>query len=146
VKQEAIKQELERIAAENGGVLYPGHVVNAARPVASPLHSQFEWDDSEAAEKYRLHQARQLISVVVQYIGNDPSKEPVPVFVSLRSDRGQRGGYRTIVSVLSDEGLRQQLLEDALAELETFRKKYGHLRELARVFAASRKVRTKQPA
>ena len=39
-------------------------VVKAARDEASALHSFFEWDDTEAAGKYRLDQARELIREV----------------------------------------------------------------------------------
>lgn len=129
---------LKRIAAENGGLLLPGAVVNAARPVSSVLHSRFEWDDSKAGEAYRIWQARQLIRVCVEVIPQ--TDKPVEVFVSLTSDRDD-GGYRMQTKVLSDAEMRKQLLADALAELEVFREKYARLRELAVVFASIRKAR-----
>jgi phage terminase Nu1 subunit (DNA packaging protein) len=36
-------------------------VLQEARAASSPLHGFFEWDDSEAAEKWRLEQARELV-------------------------------------------------------------------------------------
>ncbi|HUD75319.1 MAG TPA: hypothetical protein VMQ76_09630, partial [Terracidiphilus sp.] len=59
---------LRAIADKNGGLLLPEKVVEAARPVSSPLHSWFEWNDNKAAENYRIWQARQLIRVTVQTI------------------------------------------------------------------------------
>ncbi len=53
---EAVK-ELE----DRQGRLFPSEVLNAARDENSPLHDFFEWDDSAAAEAYRLDQARELI-------------------------------------------------------------------------------------
>lgn len=133
-----VLKELNRIASKRGGVLQPHDVVEAARPKASPLHDSFEWDDSEAAQQFRLWQARKLISVVVEVIPKSNTQERV--WVSLKSDRVKSGGYRTIVSVLSDSGTREQLLGDALQDLKAFQQKYSRLNELAGVFKSIRKV------
>jgi len=137
-----IQEELAKIAKRNGGVLMPAAVVKAARRESSPLHDRFTWDDSKAAQKHRLWEARQLI-VTVRVIVND--SEPFNAYISLKPDRPEGGGYRAMVEVLSDKELRAQMLGDALAELEVFRKKYKDLKELASVFAATKKVRSKAP-
>jgi len=143
-----ILAELERIAAAHGGLLRPAEVVRAARDPRSPLHPHFEWDDSAAAQKYRLWQARQLIRVVVEPIELPRSgKSPVRVWVSLAEDRkADGGGYRTTEAILSRSELRQQLLEDALKELEVFERKYAHLQELAEVHRAIRVLLSKRRA
>ena len=137
-----IRQELERLARLHGGVLTPEAVVKAARPKSSVLHSRFEWDDSDAAEKYRLWQARQLMRVVVQYeaVG---TREPVEVRVmtSLSTDRsGDTRGYRVTTAVLEDPAHRAQLLADAKEEMRKFQAKYQQLTELAEVFIAMENV------
>jgi len=133
---------LKRIAKRAGGILQPEQVVEAARPEDSPLHSSFTWDDTEAAQNYRIWQARVLIRTTVKYIDVAGTQTPVRVFVSLTPDREQEsGGYRTTVSVLSDRELRAQMMADALDELRRFELKYSQLKELAEVFAASKKVR-----
>lgn len=136
-KKAKIISILKRLTRENDGLLLPETVVDAARPENSPLHSSFEWNNGRAAEKYRIWQARKLLRVCVETIPQ--SKEPVEVFVSLRSDRDE-GGYRIQTDVLSDSEMRKILLADALAELELFREKYARLRELAIVFKAIRRV------
>jgi len=133
-RQQIVEAELRRLAEKNGGLLSPEKVVESARHKTSPLHHCFEWDDSAAAEAYRLWQARQLIRVVVQEIPGTKAK--TEVFVSLSTDRGQGAGYRLVTTVLSHEQMRAQLLEDARAELAVFRRKYAQLQELAEVFAA----------
>lgn len=136
--------ELERIAKEGGGILTAEAVVEAARDEDSPLHASFTWDNSEAAAKWRLHQARNLIRVSVRYIQPIRGAEPVSVraFVSLSPDRSNEGGgYRLISSVLSCKESRAQMLADALAELRVFEAKYAHLKELSKVFTASRELR-----
>lgn len=133
-RSDHIRRELARIAKAGGGVLMPEAVVEAARPAASPLHSRFEWDDTAAAHAHRLWQARQLISITINVCPRSKSDEQV--WVSLTPDRKGEGGYRSLVTVLSDPDMRAQLLADALEELSIFRAKYKHLRELAEVFAA----------
>jgi hypothetical protein len=137
--------ELRRIAEANDGQVRPSDVVKAARPASSPLHSQFEWDDSEAAERYRLSQARQLLRVTVEYIGEGDDAVSARVFVSLTTDRGE-GGYRVMADVMSNAAHRKQLLADALEEMAQFERKYSDLKKLAEVFAAMRKVRGKSRA
>jgi hypothetical protein len=142
-KKDEIQAELERIAALNGGILRPADVVDAARPVSSVLHSQFEWDDTEAAEQYRLWQARQVIRVTVEYcqqVGRE-----IKVFVSLKDDRKQKGGgYRTMVNVMSDKQRRVILVNEALEELNRIQIKYSHLQELATVWKAITAAKTKR--
>lgn len=137
-----IRAELKRIAAANEGVLQPAAVVESARPKTSPLHSRFDWDDSVAAYKHRLWQARKLIAITLTVVDSSDGRTD-KMWVSLTSDRRQDGGYRSIVTVLEDSDMREQLLADALADLEIFREKYGKLKELAGVFEAARKVRRK---
>ena len=133
-----IQAALQEIAANNDGILRPEIVVEAARAKTSPLHSSFEWDNTRAAEAHRLWQARQLIvSVTIKYEG---VKNSSPIYVSLKKDREAGGGYRTMVAVLSDDELREQLLEDARQDMEIFRQKYCGLAKLAKVFAAMDEV------
>ena len=139
MKQNSAIKELRRIAKENGGVLLPSAVVEAARPKSSPIHSRFEWDDGVAAEQYRLCQARQLIRVSVECI--EGVGDPVDVFVSLGSDRVKDGGgYRLVVDVLNDEEMCARMLQDAKSEMEVFRRKYSRLKQLSGVFSAMEAV------
>lgn len=134
-----ITKELERIRQKDGGVLNPHTVLKEARRKNSPLHDQFTWDDSEAAHQYRLWQARELIRVSVTVL--EPNTSAVRTYVSLREDRQSGVGYRHLADVLSDEEQRQQLLDQALDDLERIRQKYSHLEELAEVFEAASRVK-----
>ena len=132
-----------RNLADDDGLIKPDRVVEAARPKDSPIHDQFEWNNSAAAEKYRLIQASELIRVSVEIIDCGEDRDPVMVraFTSLTTERGESGGYRATVQVLSNKQMREQMLEDAITELQAFEKRYAILKELAEVFAASRKLR-----
>ena len=132
-----------RNLADDDGLIKPERVVEAARPKTSPIHDQFEWNNTEAAEKYRLLQASELIRVSVEIIDCGGNRDPVVVraFTSLTTERGENGGYRATVQVLSNKQMREQMLADAIAELQAFERRYAILKELAEVFAASRKLR-----
>lgn len=142
----AVVAELKTLTEKNQGLLMPEEVVQAARNESSPLHSQFEWDDGEAAERYRIWQARQLINVSVEYISNGTKQIQTKVFVSLSTDR-RTGGYRTFVDVLADDDRRAQMIQDSLNAMVHFQEKYKQLSELREVFKVmdrtKKKLRTK---
>jgi hypothetical protein len=147
IKDPKIIAELSRISDENGGLLTPEAIVEAASNPRSPLHKKFEWDDSAAAHAFRLMQARKVLEQTVEFLpGNTGAgyDKPVRIYVSLTPDRElEKGGYRNIITVLRNDSLRSQLLRDALDELERIQSKYEMLSELAEVFVAIRKVRKK---
>ena len=70
--------ELEKIWEKNHNVLTPQIVVCAARPENSTLHKAFDWDDRCAAERFREHQARELIRSIQIVVPDSPSR---PVFI-----------------------------------------------------------------
>lgn len=132
-----VVQELKRIAKQHGGVLQPEDVVEFARNPDTALHGHFDWEDTSAAAKWRLHQARNVIRVNVEVL--EGSKDPVKVFVSLKSDRGVNG-YRPLVSVMSNHEQRAELLQQAKDEADAWRIKYRRLIELVPVFEAMDRV------
>ena len=74
-------EELQRISDKSGG-LAASAVVQESRPEAAPLHPAFEWDDAVAGERWRTHQARNLIRAVqVLPPASKPREKPAPVFV-----------------------------------------------------------------
>ena len=136
-----IYEALEEIRKAHGGILRPKDVVKAARDPDHILHPYFEWDDSKAAEMWRLEQARKLIQRVEVEIKLE-KREPIRVraYVSLREDRTQGDSYRSTIEVMSDADLRERLLEEALKEMEAFIRKYHVLDELAGVMSAMREA------
>jgi hypothetical protein len=83
----------------------------------------------------------------VEYIGTGDSRVVARTFVSLKPDRESAGGgYRVMVSVLSNTELREQLMADAMEDMVAFRKRYSALKELSEVFAAMRRVKRPKAA
>lgn len=135
----SVQDELETIRRRHRGLLRPVDVVDYARDENTLLHEMFEWDDGDAARKYRLEQARKLLRVHVTIL--EGSTKEIRAYVSLPSDREKPGGgYRHIKFVMSNEQQRLELLATALNEMEHFRYKYQALQELVPVFEAMDKI------
>ncbi len=108
------------------GLLNPESVVEHAKDISSPLHSHFEWDDSEAASKYRLHQARALIrSVKIQVNKSVPVM--VRAFVSLPSDQQSGGGYRRMEDVVNNDFMLRQLTQEISNKIEQWERKASEI-------------------
>ncbi len=136
MKFNSVKEELLHLAEISGGRLNPKDVVDYAADPETHLHSRFTWDDTKAAEEYRLWQARRVISLEFEVIHLPDKSQETRLFVSLVEDRKPDGGYRLVTEVLSDAELRQKLIEEALGEFRRVRIKYSTIKELAGIFAA----------
>jgi len=133
MRQPGVAKEL--LALERNGLIRAKEAVEwARRHPRSDLHAALEWDDSTAAELYRIQQVRSLIAIFIEPVHQTRQ------FVSLSIDRVEGGGYRRIESVMNTPTLRQTLLEDALHDLERAKEKYQMLQELDAVWAAVAQV------
>jgi len=133
-----VGETLESLRARNGGRLTPEDVVVEAAKRRSVLGQYFEWDDSEAARKYRLSQAGYLIRAVVLCPSQDePSFEPVRAFVSVGGSADEPPtSFTHIRQAMQDERLRGEVLGRAKTELVAWRTRYADLQAFAGVFAA----------
>ena len=119
----------------NGGL--DAHVVlDHAKDEASPLHKFFTWDDSLAAEAFRLGEAGRLIRSVRVVIQRSPEQIPLEVRAFVRIAQEKKGHYLPVARVMNDDDMRKQLLAKALLELQAFRQRYATLSELAVLFDA----------
>lgn len=136
VVAQVVGARLEQLRIAGDGELTPEVVIADARHSASPLHSLFEWDDTEAAHQYRLVQARALIrSVVVRYrAAPGDGARSVVAFVNVK-DR-DRQYYTATALALSDPERRAIVLRQAWEDFQTLRKRYAQLTEFAQLFAA----------
>lgn len=58
----SLREALQEIH-DQYGYLTPALVLEEAREPSHPLHSSFDWDDTEAAQKWREYQAHKIIKV-----------------------------------------------------------------------------------
>lgn len=107
-------------------------ILDKARDEKTELHKCFDWNDAEAAEKWRMQQARHIVCNLVIKEKTDAPKPEVRVF--FKTDN--KSGYKPTVLIMQDKDEYQKLLARALAELNSFRAKYKSLTELDGVFDA----------
>ncbi len=129
-----VGERLEMLRERNAEQLTPDVVVADAHSPCSPLHAFFEWDDSEAAEQYRLHQARNLIhSVAVTYPATETRRpRTVVAFVNIKKDNEQF--YTSTLDAMCNGDYRAIVLKQAWRDLQAFRRRYGELAEFAQLF------------
>lgn len=114
-KQKLIADRLARVAKHNGGVLTPDAVVEDARDESSPLHDQFEWDDSEAAKQWRLEQARALIRSVRVEIQTETKTISTVRYVRSPEATGRQQGYADVTKLRTREDLAREALRREFA-------------------------------
>lgn len=106
------------------------NLLDASRPEDAPLHGEFEWDDTKAAEAYRETQASYIIRMLC-IAPEEERKEPVRAYFVT-----EKQSYTNTHVILKDADKRSALLDIALKELSAFKRKYAILTELADVFTA----------
>lgn len=144
---QTVGEKLEEVERKYGSVT-SANFLNESRPEDSSTHSLFEWDDSIAAEEWRLHTAKKIIgsvkivvptptnpeqSVIVRAWVNkevdDNRTKAAYVSFSRAMDMGQENTYRAIV------------ISNAKRELAEFANKYRTYVEFAGVIAEIDKLK-----
>ena len=123
-------EQMER----DGVAITPGAVLDMARELDSPIHNEFEWDDTIAAEKYRLEQARKMIVCLKRVDAEEEQKD-----YKLRAVVSTPGGnnvYVPLQTALGNEEYKAHMLKQAKNDCEIFLAKYRKLEALASVVGA----------
>jgi len=120
-------------------------IVDAARDPNSPLHPYFEWDDHEAAERFREGQARVMAaSIMVRVVDRSGKEQTVRAFQAVRlvtageeresEEKPAQKVYMDVYQVTKDPNLYQQVIREARSYLETWKQKYAIYRQLSPEF------------
>ena len=126
---EAVYKEITAL----GDSFSPADIVEAARDESSELHKCFEWRDEVAAEKYREHQARMIIT---QLVVRTETSDNTPVSVRVISSANGVNTYVPTKMLIKSDSDYADLLARAKRELQTFQQKYSTLSELQEIFTA----------
>lgn len=119
---------------EQTGGLTAKRLLDASRPQDAPLHDEFEWNDTEAAEKYREQQARHIINSLTIVVDEQPVTR---AFVNIRT---VGSSYESISIIVQKEDKYAALLDQCKKELQAFLKKYNSIKELAPIADAAKKI------
>ena len=104
----------------------PRQIVDKASDDRTELHKCFTWNDKAAAEKWRLHEARHIVSCLV--IRRDEANADKPEIRYFHKNDG--GGYKPAERVFRQADEYEKLLQCAYSELAAFKRKYANLQEL----------------
>lgn len=136
-----VRAELMRLAkAEDGiGGLRSSDVVEAARSKDSPLHGEFEWNNSKAGHEFRLIQARTLIrAAVTTAMGDDGKPKVVDRFIHVPAVQAEQpdsktreGVYMLMSDVVKDDDKFARALSALVAIVNRAKQSAQELRDAA---------------
>lgn len=136
---EGCERELTLLA--RAGTMTPERVVAAARSADSALHDGFTWDDTEAANKCRIEEAKLILRAIVVVEERDGMEVEVRAFCNVR-EKDDEGGYEDkgiyvpTHKAMSDADYREYVLRQALRDAEAYANRYRAFEELARIIKA----------
>lgn len=119
--------------------LSPKTLLDASRDANAPLHDEFEWNDSEAAERYREQQAGGIIRNLYIVQAECSNAESTRAFVNVHTE-AKVGSYHNIKVVLDDDAMREKLFAAAKRDMQSFIEKYKTLEALSGVIAEMKLV------
>lgn len=120
-----VVKEIESIGEE----VRPQQMVDYAKSHKdSELHKCFTWNNTAAADKYRLYEARQIQrNLIIRKMPSPENQECQPKVIRLMMRTETAGGYKSIVNIMKNEDERAKLLVMAKNELHAFERKYSTL-------------------
>ena len=123
------KANAQKCHDEIGDNPTPEMVLEIAKNPDTELHKCFEWEDSVAAHKWRLHQARQIIQ---SFVIKGTENTPTPVRAYQISTEPQV--YKPSITFVQNKDEYVALLSRAKGELKAIRNRYKQLTELETIF------------
>lgn len=130
---EDVRLELESLQ-DPEGIIIPEEIIEKARSPKSAMHSMFEWSDSDAAQKYRLMQAKQIFRIFIvetKIKQEDGSFDVIEHRVYEKSTKG----YRPVLAMINHPEEWDFLLSQVKAELSAARGKLITLQALGQAVA-----------
>ena len=112
-----LKIEIQKIKAKYNKIT-PDLVLKEAKNQKHPLHSYFDWDDDEAAIKWRRHQARMLLDSITQVVIIQGKETKQRSFFNVKERGTQESVYVTVEEAIKIKSYREQLLEQIINHLE----------------------------
>ncbi|MFO0271514.1 MAG: hypothetical protein ACK53W_13385 [Gemmatimonadota bacterium] len=128
-----VEQALRGLERPDGRIV-PAEVVDAARDPTSPLHGHFEWDDTVAAERHRLDQARQLIRQSMLHVTVREVPLTVPRYIRDPDATAREAGYIATMRARSDEDIARAAI---VAEMQRVAQAARRAKALAAVLGVA---------
>ena len=141
IEPEVAHREFQRIEAKVGAVT-PQALLDASRPDGAPLHGLFEWDNTRAAERWRLNQAQEIISSLRIVVREGEPEMPAMAYLSVGASGDRRHkGFLPMTSVVDNRARRVQFLLGELRNLEGILRRTEAFGEMEPLRDAIRQIR-----
>lgn len=127
---ETVGKVISEIEEKNGAVTKE-LFLEASRPVDSPTHDLFEWDDKKAGELYRLSVSNKVIiqlNVEIESVEGE-EKTYVPAFINIKPAR-ESAEYKNIIDALSEQETRELIIKRLKNEVCALIERNKHIDEL----------------
>lgn len=125
------KADPQKCYEELPDVVTPENVLEVAKNKDTELHKCFTWTDSEAAHKWRLREARQLIQLFVVKTEKQEVYKP-RIFQS----SSERNVYQEATFFVQNKDEYLNLINRAKAELIAIENRYKEISEMEEIFEA----------
>lgn len=111
----------------------PAQILEKAKDANTQLHLCFTWDNNQAAEKWRLFEARQIVcNLVIKKTSDENDLEEV---TNIRLfHKTDNSGYKPLTLILRNEEEYEKLVRRCADELSAIKKKYSHLSEFEEIW------------
>jgi hypothetical protein len=122
-------KEVERIKNKYGGEITSHILLNESRETENVFYPYFNWDDADAAEKYRLQQAGSLLRNIQVNIIADGSIKQLRVYEVVKNNETGQGVYKNIETFSADDV--DHVARMTLRQLIQFQDKLKHYSQFA---------------
>jgi len=126
---------LKQVYQQNNN-LTPHLAVEVAKDPNSPIHNDFEWDDTKAGYEYRLYQARTLIRKVSFVF--ETSQEPER-FINIVNNEGEHS-YHPETVVIKNPSWFESALSNFSQKIKALGESIEHLHRASQVSTEKEKA------
>ena len=109
----------------------PAQIVEYAKNPDTELNKCFTWNDAEAASKYRIYEARQVVCNLIIRKEKGEKQEPTPIRLFHKIENGH---YKPLTLIVQNEDEYQSLLRQCRDALQSLKRKYSSLSEYQEIW------------
>ena len=111
----------------------PQQILEKARDSNTELHKCFTWDDTEAAEKWRISEARAVVRNL-KIIEQKTDKQPEPTTIRDFYKTDNESGYKPTKLILKKPDEYKALVERCRSELLAIKQKFNSISEYEEIW------------
>lgn len=131
-KTQVIAHAIEKLKNKSrDGEISKEDVLNANRKSSAPLYEFFEWSNKKAGEKWRLEQARKMITCYTITVISPEGPRQVKANVSIKPVDSSKPKFTSISNALNNPNYESQIMHDFKRDAKTITEKYRMMKKLA---------------